>query len=145
MRRRRRIRLKTFARRLFKPKRKVTRRRSPIVRNYRRFLGGKRRHRRYINSAEWARRREQFKQEHGRTCQACGASRNIEVHHVTYARAYSGNEPDRDLRVLCRTHHQMAHDYADTGHYNSLESATKAMMNDIHRRLSDDFGKAVGS
>lgn len=115
-------------------RRRPKRRRRAVLRNRRAgSRGAKVRHNQYIASLEWAIRRENFKDRHGRSCRVCGSNQYIEVHHVTYARAHSGNEPDKDLRVLCRTHHQMAHDYEQTGRYRSLKSATEAMINDVLR------------
>jgi len=94
-------------------------------------------HAEYIASAVWAARREKFKREHGRRCLACGSKNKPNVHHVTYSNAGAGKEPDRDLRLLCRAHHELAHKYEKSGRYGrfmargTLFAATQAMIEDV--------------
>lgn len=94
-------------------------------------------HAEYIASAVWVARREKFKRDHGRRCLACGSSKRPNVHHITYANAGSGQEPDRDLRLLCETHHKVAHRYEKSGRYGrfmakgTLAAATQAMITDV--------------
>jgi LysM repeat protein len=59
------------------------------------------------------------------------------VHHVRYTNAGAGQEPDKDLRLLCETHHDLAHKYEKSGRYGrfmangTLAAATKAMITDV--------------
>lgn len=86
------------------------------------------RHREYIDSPVWRRRRARFLAAHYPKCAACGTSYRIEVHHRTYDNAFHGHELDADLVAVCRDHHQRAHDLFDTGAYASLDDATRAML-----------------
>lgn len=53
----------------------------------------------YMRSALWRTRRKRALERAGYRCQVCGATRRLEVHHVTYANL--GRERDADLTVLC--------------------------------------------
>lgn len=100
-------------------------------------------HRAYIDSPEWAERRDRFKRDHGHRCLACRSSHRIEVHHIRYDNAGAGLEPDRDLRVLCRSHHQLAHEYEKSGRYGTFMSkgtlarATSAMISDVRAERTE--------
>lgn len=50
---------------------------------------------------------------HGAYCAICGKSRNIEVHHKTYAR--EGRELLDDLVVICRSCHNLQHSNVHSG------------------------------
>jgi LysM repeat protein len=94
-------------------------------------------HAEYVASAMWVARREKFKRDHGRHCFACGSTSKPNVHHVRYTNAGAGREPDRDLRLLCETHHKLAHKYEKSGRYGrfmangTLAAATQAMITDV--------------
>src|SRR6478752_1684217 len=96
-------------------------------------------HQEYINSPVWAARRNRFKKKHGYFCDACSSRDYLEVHHVRYDDAGAGLEPDRDLRVLCESHHELAHSgsYEMSGKYGgfkqegTLVRATDAMIADV--------------
>jgi hypothetical protein len=98
-----------------------------------------RRHRAYISSPEWARRRAAFRYAAGGRCVVCGSSA-VDVHHLSYDQAYTGQEPDSDLTLLCRPHHDLAHAYHRSGSFPSLRWATVAMVAEcradmqVHRR-----------
>lgn len=89
------------------------------------------RHREYIASPVWKHRRERFLRGRYRKCEACGTSFNIDVHHLTYDRAFTGEELDSDLMALCRPHHERAHVLYRSGHYSSIEAATRAMLAEL--------------
>lgn len=61
----------------------------------------------YERSPRWVARSARFRKTHPR-CQACGRY-GVDAHHITYDRAFTGREPDGDLRALCRTCHQAVH------------------------------------
>lgn len=63
----------------------------------------------YLLTDHWQRTRWQKLEEAGHLCQqpGCGATRGLEVHHLTYERR--GEERMTDLQVLCRRHHQEVH------------------------------------
>jgi 5-methylcytosine-specific restriction endonuclease McrA len=60
----------------------------------------------YLQSDLWARVRTAALRRAGYRCSACGASRNLEVHHRTYERL--GGEAWADLVVLCHGCHLAA-------------------------------------
>ena len=61
----------------------------------------------YILSAEWKeKRRQQLKNQ--KLCQACGTTKNLQAHHMTYKRL--GNEKLKNLKTLCRACHFALHD-----------------------------------
>lgn len=62
----------------------------------------------YEMSPEWHARAARFRRKF-RRCQACKRVRRLDVHHVTYRRAFAGKEWDRDLRALCRECHNRVH------------------------------------
>ncbi|HEY5845631.1 MAG TPA: HNH endonuclease signature motif containing protein [Nakamurella sp.] len=95
------------------------------------------RHREYIDSPVWKRRRARYLASHYPKCAACGTSYGIEVHHRTYDNAFQGQELDADLVAVCRDHHQRAHDLFDTGAYASLDAATRAMLAEAGGSLQD--------
>lgn len=64
-------------------------------------------YREYMHSDAWQRRRRRALVRAGYTCQHCGADRNLEVHHLTYARL--GKERPADLLVLCHACHAAEH------------------------------------
>ncbi|MBU3106715.1 HNH endonuclease [Clostridium gasigenes] len=43
----------------------------------------------------------------GFSCQECGNRRSLQVHHLSYKNL--GQEPDYDLKVLCRNCHRETH------------------------------------
>lgn len=63
-------------------------------------------YRRYLESVAWEKRRERSLMLAGHRCQDCGATENLEVHHLNYD--WLGEEQDEDLRVLCHRCHQRA-------------------------------------
>lgn len=61
----------------------------------------------YMQSAKWSRKRKiAIKRAKGK-CSECGTKKNLQVHHLTYARF--GREKQRDLKVLCGDCHRFAH------------------------------------
>ena len=61
----------------------------------------------YIHSPEWQNRRNLFLQQHGKICNMCPRTDEIEVHHVSYDRL--GHERDEDLKALCVRCHNDLH------------------------------------
>lgn len=57
----------------------------------------------YMRSPEWKERRQAAFNKWGRSCNLCGAKKDLEVHHRTYERF--GRESVEDLQVLCWTCH----------------------------------------
>lgn len=65
-------------------------------------------YRKYINSPEWAFRKEEYYKFHKKVCRSCRSEdREIHLHHRTYARIY--REDDGDLMPLCKDCHASLH------------------------------------
>jgi hypothetical protein len=60
----------------------------------------------YLQTPHWRRRRDAAIRAAGYRCR-CGARRELQVHHRTYARL--GAELETDLEVLCRSCHEAHH------------------------------------
>jgi len=61
----------------------------------------------YLVSPEWLFRRQKLFKQRGKRCEACGTTRRVEIHHLTYAAI--GHELDEHLVILCRDCHQKRH------------------------------------
>lgn len=61
----------------------------------------------YLGDDLWKQRRKRALFRAGYRCARCGATRNLDVHHLTYARI--GAEDEDDLVVLCRRCHAAEH------------------------------------
>jgi 5-methylcytosine-specific restriction endonuclease McrA len=61
-----------------------------------------------MRSKTWATRRARYFRTHKKLCRACGASKSIHLHHVTYERL--GRERNADLVALCRFCHEAVHE-----------------------------------
>ena len=65
----------------------------------------------YMQSLVWAGiRRRRLERSHYR-CEKCGATKRLEVHHLTYER-FGGGETMADLQVLCERCHDKIHNRA---------------------------------
>lgn len=70
----------------------------------------------YIKSTVWYQKRLARLKKDNYTCQKCGDTEFLEVHHLTYDNL--GDEPIEDLICLCRACHQAIHDkYGKKGNY----------------------------
>jgi hypothetical protein len=80
---------------------------------------------RYLRGKTWAVRSKRFRQSVGFVCFSCGLrSAWNHAHHLTYARAFKGREPDSDLLCLCPPCHRSVHEYARAHPALSLRAAT---------------------
>lgn len=61
----------------------------------------------YLQSDYWKKKRDWILEAKGNCCEVCGSHNNLEVHHKDYSSV--GNENQHDVQVLCKTHHQEAH------------------------------------
>ena len=61
----------------------------------------------YLKSDWWRERRKLKLEACGRVCNRCRSIKNIQVHHLSYARKYA--ELDEDLEVLCKPCHEAEH------------------------------------
>lgn len=61
----------------------------------------------YLNSREWAEKRNAVKKRSGGVCERCKHNPSSQVHHLTYNRKY--NEPLEDLQDICRPCHEFIH------------------------------------
>lgn len=64
----------------------------------------------YLRSPHWRLTRKAALGRARYQCSSCGATRRLQVHHLTYQRL--GRERDEDLRVLCEDCHHQEHEEA---------------------------------
>ena len=62
----------------------------------------------YINSSDWQQKRQHVLARDEHTCQDCGATEHLHVHHLTYENL--GDEPHWELITLCEDCHFTRHD-----------------------------------
>ena len=74
----------------------------------------------YLKSEEWARKREEAFNFHGRSCKKCGKTKKLHVHHMTYIRLK--NELMQDLCILCTLCHKDYHKINKTVSISSTEA-----------------------
>jgi len=60
----------------------------------------------YLASKAWKQKRKEMLAMYPQ-CAVCGATKRLEVHHLTYA--HLGNEPLEDLKVICKSCHKQEH------------------------------------
>jgi 5-methylcytosine-specific restriction endonuclease McrA len=66
----------------------------------------------YLDSAAWANTKRAFKLQHKTgSCELCGSSKGLNVHHHTYTRV--GQERLTDLALLCTLCHEKVHKLPD--------------------------------
>lgn len=83
----------------------------------------------YARSDVWKARSRRFRASVGYKCAGCGkVNRANHAHHLSYAHAFSGKEPDSDLMCLCSNCHGKAHDYARAHPSLSLRVATQRAL-----------------
>lgn len=85
-------------------------------------------HRAYLKTPEWKALRELALERADHQCQVCEETRNLQVHHRTYARWK--NEDVGDLTVLCRKHHELFHGIGG----KKKRSSTKARKQPYSKR-----------
>lgn len=78
----------------------------------------------YLQSQKWKEKRQLVLQRDNYTCKSCGIKHSLEVHHVRYDNL--GNEPIRDLVVLCsschnRLHEKLGYDRKTTFNFSTLK------------------------
>lgn len=71
----------------------------------------------YLKSVQWNFIRSLVLARDNHKCAVCGATHNLQVHHITYERL--GNEQGSDLATLCATHHQAIHDKLGYSQFNT--------------------------
>lgn len=100
-----------------------------------------RRYEAYIHSKAWAKRRQQYWKQYGRSCKvsACEAITGLHVHHHTYDRL--GQELMTDLVGLCEKHHMEVHDLHEKDGSISLTKATE-MVTGLDLRRATKAKKA---
>jgi len=71
----------------------------------------------YLTSKDWQQKRRKKLNRCGGTrkrCAICGATEQLDIHHLRYERDLTAVK-QCDLRVLCRTCHDVAHDLMRVG------------------------------
>ena len=63
----------------------------------------------YIKSKDWTKRKIVYYRLHEKSCRACGATKNIHLHHTVYRPSEFGRERDSDLVPLCGDCHGSFH------------------------------------
>ncbi len=61
----------------------------------------------YLKSDHWLALREEAKNVHGSSCEKCGSTFRIDVHHLNYREIYDVHVDD--LQILCRACHEVEH------------------------------------
>ena len=100
-------------------------------------------YRAYMQSSEWEAKKRAYFKTHARACKACGSTRRLHLHHVSYR--LLGREPLSDLVCLCHPCHDRVHairdqfggDLRTTTHKfitESLDAAAKAATGRRPRR-----------
>src|SRR5665213_912452 len=64
----------------------------------------------YLESEHWRLFRLRIIAKRGARCERCGSDRQIDLHHLTYARR--GHERDEDVKILCHRCHQAVHHFS---------------------------------
>ncbi len=62
----------------------------------------------YMQSKLWVTRKNQYWQEHGRQCVACGSKNYVTLHHAYYSGNW-GSEPDSEVFAFCGGCHSSFH------------------------------------
>lgn len=92
---------------------------------FRRKSAYRRKIHRYLRTPVWAARSRSFRESVGWRCAGCGRiSRRNHAHHLSYAHAFRGLEPDSDLMCLCAPCHRAVHAYARAHPALTLRRAT---------------------
>jgi len=82
------------------------------------------RYKEYLASKKWATKKEAFKKDNGgRECWVCGATKNLHVHHLTYKHAKYENVKE-ELRYLCAAHHEEVHELVQHSKGSNIWHAT---------------------
>jgi 5-methylcytosine-specific restriction endonuclease McrA len=83
----------------------------------------------YIQSPQWAAKREKVFRIHGRKCCVCGSTNDLRVHHKTYKRLYRENPRD-DLEVRCEGCHANEHEL-DKGAIDPMTARYLSVMRNL--------------
>lgn len=62
----------------------------------------------YLKSPQWAKKRQKAFRYHGRKCNICGRTENLQVDHLHYRTLF--REAMTDLQILCRGCHENKHE-----------------------------------
>lgn len=75
--------------------------------------GNQSKYQEFLNSDYWQNVREQVLERDNHTCQGCGVTTNLHVHHMTYNNHGSEHEHLDDLITLCEVCHRKVHGLED--------------------------------
>lgn len=63
----------------------------------------------YLCSSDWQAIAEKVKKRDGNRCVVCGATLDLQAHHLTYSHVYEEEDHLEDLVTLCGSHHRGYH------------------------------------
>ncbi len=90
----------------------------------------------YLKSKEWLSVRIRLFKLRGRKCEDCGATKLLQVHHITYARLF--NESLSDLKILCDSCHKLEH--GKLGNYDPKRKVKTTNVS-FAQQLASKFNK----
>ena len=90
---------------------------------------GKELYQKYLNSDWWKIKRKQVGEKF---CFVCGARQNLHIHHLTYARIF--REKNKDLKWLCKEHHEGFHKFTGRLKLKALRSYKRFILTGIDER-----------
>jgi 5-methylcytosine-specific restriction endonuclease McrA len=73
-------------------------------------------------------------------CQVCGCSKNLQVHHRSYAKKVMRGEDDSQLITLCRKHH-IEIEFIEYHKKNDAKNK-KRLRSDVDKKLNELLAKA---
>lgn len=85
----------------------------------------------YIESERWKTKCSVYWKVAGRYCRACGSTKNLHVHHMSYDNF--GQEPVADLAGLCHTCHLEVHRLHRAGGRKDLRVVTMEFIRNKRR------------
>jgi hypothetical protein len=97
----------------------------------------------YLKTDAWHKKRKEVLDIRGHKCEepGCGATTNLQIHHLTYERLY--HERITDFKVLCREHHEKVHNRNQRNrnltvfHDNeSVQNITASLHKDTQKKKS---------
>ena len=86
----------------------------------------KEKYREYLRSDWWKKKK---KNTGNKICFVCSTKNNLQLHHLTYVRI--GREKDKDLKWLCREHHEGFHKFTNKKNKKALKNYKRFILTGI--------------